>query len=153
MAKKIAFLFLFFWSIALNAQAVENKYFSLPLPSGWEQEPVKDNMDTAGAPLIFVNRSRDCVVGISIAENAESAREAADKAQADMPGRNLECGPMAENGGIYSFSVKSGKANGNFYYASNGKELCVVTIWGSPDMAKSLFAALKPADPALFPKF
>ena len=145
---------LFLTASALCAQEIKNEYFSVDLPEGWETVKMPQQKGVPGVTEMFANKKINCAVSVSCADTAKNAKEVAEETRAKMMKGGIKAGELVEKDGIYSYPVQRGPAKGAAYYGSNGKTLAIVTIWaGDVEKAKPFFDALKPADPALFPKF
>ena len=156
MLKKIIFPLLCcaFYAFTAKAAPISTPYYSITLPSGWEQLSLQGQMDSQKPLQMFANKNLDCTIGLSVAENNETAQEAAKRGQEEMKAAGYTVSPLTEKDGILSCSLIKASEAGRIYYASNGRELSVTTIWCADQAnAKSFFDALKPIDPSLFPKF
>lgn len=161
MLKKIApglFIFLFFSYMAVNAPAAEiaNESFSITLPENWEELKLPDQPDTPGKTFMLVNKKLNCAVSISLAPNANemTAEQIAETTHKQMQQGGMKVGPVENRDGVFTFTTEKKPATGWAFFGANKKEVAICTIW-SPKLenAKALFKALKPDDPAIFPKF
>lgn len=139
---------------ASSAAQIENKYFSVDLPEGWEELKLPKKQANPGLTLMFANKKINCAVSVSCDGTEMGAKEIAEMTRAKMKEGGLPMGPMEEKDGIYSYEMRKDPAKGWAFYGANGKEVAVITVWAKNlDAAKPFFDALKPADPAIFPKF
>lgn len=135
------------------AEEVKTDAFSIDLPAAWKQPQPVQSMN--GATIaIFQNTKDKSAVTITVVANPMPAKDAAAQTITGMRKGGINATDPVEKDGIYETTYSQGQGKGVSYFASNGKVFTVTTILGPTlDTGKELLKGLKPADPALFPKF
>lgn len=154
MIKKLVFCAaLILAAVSVATAEIKNKYLAIDLPAGWEEVKMPSS-NAPGLTLMFANKKLNCAVSLSIADTDQSAKDAVMMTREQMQKNpKFQLGELEEKDGLFTYSITQKPATGWVYYGSNGKQLAITTIW-SPKLenAREFFEALKPVDPALFPK-
>ena len=135
------------------AQEVKSDTFSIDLPADWKQPQPVQNMN-GSTMAIFQNTKDGSAVTITVVANPMAAKDVAAQTIAGMKAGGINASDPVEKDGVYETTYAQGPGTGVSYFASNGKVFAVTTILGPTiNTGKELLKNLKPADPALFPKF
>ncbi|MDE5832335.1 MAG: hypothetical protein K2H64_05025, partial [Desulfovibrio sp.] len=103
-------------AVAIRAQEMETKYFSLNLPDGWEEIKMPNQDAIPGVTKMFANKKANAAISVSCAESPENPRESAERIRAQMNKDGLKVGELEEKDGIYSYNFQKGPAKGWAYY-------------------------------------
>lgn len=135
------------------AQEVKTDAFSIDLPAGWKQPQPVQSMN--GSTIAIFQNARDgSAVTITVVANPMPAKDVAAQTVAGMKAGGINASDPVEKDGVYETTYAQGPGKGVSYFASNGKVFAVTTLLGpTTETGRELLKRLKPADPALFPKF
>lgn len=137
-------------TVAVCAEEVKTKYFTLDLPSGWKVEILQDNADAT--LLVAANSSRTDVLNITVAPLPEpmSAKEVCAMTCDSLRAAGITLGEPVASGESYVVEFSQGVARGLQYFTVKDKLASAVCITreGGKEILQKHF---KPVDPELFP--
>lgn len=142
-----------FCAVATGSPLVETPWYSIDLPQGWilPQDPAIT--EEQGVEVLFLNKTRNCAVSITVNPSTLTAKEIAYSLVASLRKNGLIVSQPSREGHLWSAPFRRGGAGGKAWFGANGKEGSVVLVMGaSLEPAAELLANLKAADPNLFPR-
>ena len=137
-------------AVAVRAEEITNKYFTLDLPSDWNVELSEENAEVT--LLIVSDASRKNLANITISNLPEpmSAKEVCMMTCDGLKDAGVEVGEPVTAGESYVAEFSQGEAHGFQYVTANGTLASAVSFIG--DGGKELLQKhFKPVDPKLFP--
>ena len=139
--------------VAVRAEEITNKYFTLDLPSGWNVEISQEVGEKDVLVVFFVtDSSRKNLVNITVTPLKEpsSAKEVCTILCDAQKAKGVHIGEPVATGESYVVAFSQGETNGLYYFTVTGTLASTVTVVG--DGGKELLQKhFKPVDPKLFP--
>ncbi|WP_300803486.1 hypothetical protein [uncultured Desulfovibrio sp.] len=137
-------------TVAVRAEEVKSKYFTLDIPSGWKVEMSQEKEGLAF--FIVADSQKKNLVNITITSLPEpmSAKELCTMTCDSLKAAGVQVGEPVVSGETYAVEFSQGEAQGWQYFTSIGKLASTVSFIG--DGGKEVLQKnLKPVDPKLFP--
>lgn len=131
---------------------IKTKYFELTIPAGWFMpQPVKEQPNK-GISAVFAPEDGKLAITINVMPVPISAKEIATQTAANMTKTGLKTSQATEKNGFWVIDIE-GKAKGQAWFGSNGKNCSVITVFGANlASANDILEVLKGTDAKLFPR-
>ena len=140
-------------AVAVRAEEIKNKYFTLDLPPGWHVEISQELGEEDVLVVFFVtDSSRKNLVNITVTPLKEhlSAKEMCTILCDAQKAKGVHIGEPVASGESYVVEYSQGETSGLYYFTVTGKLASSVAFTG--DGGKELLQKhFKPVDPKLFP--